>query len=430
MLPIPFVAYLTSDRSGPGPTRAATIYAAPVLLHGVRVLDLTQYLSGPSCTRLLAELGADVIKVELAPGGDPSRALPIVRDGRSAYYVQQNRRKRSLGVDFDKPAAHELLAELAGACDVLVENFGAGVLARRGLDHDTLAARHPVLITASISGFGRTGPLSHLPGYDLIGQAFSGMMHLTGEPDGPPEATGSPIADMAAGLVCFGLIGHALFHRSVTGRGQYIDVSLVEPLVHMHSIAVMMPAMTGGELRQQRSGRRFGVAVPSGTYRGPQGWIVLQILDRQWPRLCEAMARPDLVNDERCATADARVLHADWINELIEAWTQSFPDDGALLAHLAAHRLPAAPVLDPADTAAHPYFRERGIVRDVVDPTLGTFAVPGFPARLSDLPVPEVDPPAPTLGQHNGEILRELLGYDDARIAELATDGVLHTAPY
>lgn len=396
-----------------------------MLLNGVRVLDLTQYLSGPSCTRLLAALGADVIKVEPGPDGDASRTLPVIRDGRSAYYVQQNRGKRSIGVDLRQPGADELIAALAERCDVLVENFGPGVLARRGLDHETLLARNPRLIYASISGFGRTGSLSHLPGYDLIGQAFSGMMHVTGEPDGAPQSTGSPIADMAAGLTCFASIGHALFARERTGRGQFIDVSLVEPLVYMHSIAVMAPSMTGGELRQNRAGRHFAAVAPSGTFKGPQGWVVLQVLTPQWPRLCDAMGRPDLADDERFATTEGRAARAEELNDLVEAWMQTFPDDRTLLDHLAAHRLPAAPVIDVADSDREPWFRERGIVRDVDDEILGRFAVTGLPMQLSDVARDEVDPPAPFLGQHNGAVLAEVLGYDQQRIDALTTQGIL-----
>ncbi len=396
-----------------------------MLLSGIRVLDLTQYVSGPSCTRLLAALGADVIKVELGPGGDPSRTLPVVREGRSAYYVQQNRGKRSLGIDFTRAAAVALIAELAGHCDVLVENFGPGVLARRGLDEATLRAAHPRLVYASISGFGRTGSLANLPGYDLIGQAFSGMMYLTGEPNGAPQATGSPIADFAAGMTTFASIGHALYARERTGLGQFIDVSLVEPLVYMHSIAVMAPSASLGTFRHERSGRHFGAVTPSGTFRGPQGWLVLQVLDPQWPRMCAAMGRPELATHPDYASTAARAARADSINEMVENWMGSFPSDAALLAHLEAHRLPAAPVIDPGTAPDHPWFRERGAVVDVHDEILGQIAVTGLPMHLSDVPAAPVDQPAPFFGQHNAEVLAEVLGYDPARISALAEAGVV-----
>ncbi len=399
-----------------------------MLLSGVRVLDLTQYLSGPSCTRLLAAFGADVIKVELGPDGDSSRTLPVVRDGRSAYYVQQNRGKRSVGVDFGRPEGVAIIRELAMHCDVLVENFGPGVMERRGLGHEELRAANPRLIFASISGFGRTGSLSHLPGYDLVGQAFSGMMYLTGEPDGPPQSAGSPIADVAAGLACFGSIGHALYAREKNGRGQRIDVSLVEPLVFMHSLAVMAPSASGGTFRQERSGRHFGATTPSGTFRGPEGWVVLQLLDPQWPRLCEAVGRPEWADAPGYRTAGERAQRADEINGVIEAWMGTFPTDAALLAELDRFRLPAAPVIDPATTPDHPWFRERGIVRDVDDEILGRIAVTGTPMHLTDLPVDAVDPPAPFLGDHNEAVLREVLGYDDAQIEALRADGVIVAA--
>ncbi|MDP7067384.1 MAG: CoA transferase, partial [Acidimicrobiales bacterium] len=182
-----------------------------MLLENVRVLDFTQYLSGPSATRMLAELGADVIKVEYGPKGDPSRSLPFASDEGSSYYTQQNRGKRSLCIDLSKDEGCALARALASRCDLVVENFGPGVLERRNLDWENLSLENPKLIMASISAFGKTGPLSHLQGFDLMGQALSGMMHLTGEPDGAPQFTGSPISDCAAGLTLFGAIGHALF---------------------------------------------------------------------------------------------------------------------------------------------------------------------------------------------------------------------------
>ncbi|MDH4143817.1 MAG: CoA transferase [Acidimicrobiia bacterium] len=395
------------------------------MLQGIRVLDLTQYLSGPSAARLLAAMGADVIKVELGPGGDPSRALPLVKDGRSAYYVQQNRGKRSVCVDFGRPEGHEVVRELAQRCDVVVENFGVGVLERRGLDYKALSEGHPGLIMASISAFGRTGPLADLPGYDLMGQAVSGMMHVTGEPEGAPLFTGSPIADCSSGVLLFAAVGHALFHRERTGRGQYIDVSMVDSLFHMHSIAVQAHSVSGGEYRQVRTGRQFDRVVPSGAYRSPQGWVVIQALDRQWPRLCDAMDRPDLVDDPAWASADARAEHPDDMTALLESWMATFPDDAAVLARLAEHRIPAAPVLDPADAAAHPYFRERQMVREVPDEVLGQVSVPGFPIKFSERDEPDVEPPAPFLGQHNAEVLREVLGWDQDRVDALHSAGVL-----
>jgi crotonobetainyl-CoA:carnitine CoA-transferase CaiB-like acyl-CoA transferase len=204
------------------------------MLSGCRVLDLTQYLAGPTVTRLMAEMGADIIKVELAPMGDPSRLLPTVKNGRSGYFVQQNRGKKSLCLDFDKPAALEVIRELVRKVDIVVENFGPGVMQKRGLDYESLSKFNPRLIMASLSAFGRQSPLAHKTGYDMIAQSFSGLMHMTGAPDGPPTFVGIGIADVGSGVHTFAAIGYALYHRERTGVGQYIDIAMVDTLYHMH----------------------------------------------------------------------------------------------------------------------------------------------------------------------------------------------------
>ncbi len=399
------------------------------LLSGIRVLDFTQYLSGPSATRMLAELGADVIKVEFLPGGDPSRGLPVVEGSHSSYYTQQNRGKRSIAVDLQRSEGQDLVRELALASDVVVENFGPGVLDRRGLGWEDLHPVAPSLVMASISAFGRTGPLSHLQGFDLMGQALSGMMSITGDADGPPQFTGSPIADCAAGLTLFGAIGHALFHRERTGEGQYVEVSLVDPIFHMHSIAVQGHSASGGTWRQERTGRHFGVVVPSGTYQGPDGWVVLQVVDPQWARLCAAMGVPDMADDPRYATAAARVDHAAELVARVETWMQTFDSNAELLGCLEEYRIPAAPVLDPVEAMAHPHFVERGMVRTVADPVFGDLTVTGLPMRFSGLPIPETEPVPARLGQHTTEVLSEVLGRTAAEIDSLAMAGVVVQAP-
>jgi len=397
-------------------------------LSGVRVLDLTQYLSGPSCTLLLAGLGADVIKVEPAPGGDASRQLPVVAGPRSTYFVQQNRGKRSVCVDLGRPEGCELIAGLAGHCDVLIENFSAGVLARRRLGPDDLRPRHPGLVYASISAYGRTGSKAHLPGYDLIGQAVAGSVALAGEPDGAPLGAGAPIADMSAGLLAFGAVLSALYARTSTGEGQFLDISLVEPVFNMHPFQIQAPSVTGGALRQTRTGRHFGAVAPSGTYRGPEGWVVLQVLAPQWDRLCEAAAAVNLGADQRFATMEGRATYRAELVAMLEGWMQTFPSDEALLGHLDAHRVPAAPVIDPADAHLHPWFWERGLLTEIDDPVHGPFRVPGFPIHGTAVPRRETEPPAPFLGQHNTEVLSEVLGLDPAAIDELNRQGVLQAS--
>jgi len=374
---------------------------------------------------MLAELGADVIKVEYGPKGDPSRSLPFASDEGSSYYTQQNRGKRSLCIDLSKDEGCALARALASRCDLVVENFGPGVLERRNLDWEDLSLENPKLIMASISAFGKTGPLSHLQGFDLMGQALSGMMHLTGEPDGAPQFTGSPISDCAAGLTLFGAIGHALFHRERTGEGQYIEVTLVDPLFSMHSIAVQGHSATRGEWAQERSGRQFSIVVPSGTYQGPDGWVVLQVLEPQWERLCEAMGQKALATDIRFGSPEARVENAQELLHLVEVWMQEFDSNAELLSYLEGWRIPAAPVLSPQEAMVHPHFTERGMVRTVQDPHFGEITVTGLPARFSANEPPDREPPAPTLGEHTREVLEELLDLSQDQIERLREEGVV-----
>lgn len=408
-----------SDSTHPG---------GPANLAGVRILDLTQYLSGPACTLLLAGMGADVIKVEPAPGGDAARLLPHVDGVRSSYFVQQNRGKRSICLDIREPEAHELIAELAGECDVLVENFSAGVLDRRGLGVEQLRSRFPSLIYASISAFGRDGSRAHLPGYDLIGQAVGGVVALAGEPDGAPLAAGAPIADIGAGVMAFGAINAALLHKERTGEGQFLDISLVEPIFNLHPFQIQGPSITAGKTRLRRTGRHFGSVPPAGTYRGPDGWLVLQVLDNQWPRLCEAASAIALGDDPRFTTAADRAAHRHELVDVLEAWIQTFPSDAALLDHLEAHRVPAAPVVDPADAHEDPWFWERGAIAELDDPVHGSMRVPGYPIKGSNVARRTVEPAAPFLGQHNAEVLTEVLSVDPDRIAELERRGVLRAS--
>ncbi|MCP3990994.1 MAG: CoA transferase [Actinomycetia bacterium] len=398
-------------------------------LQGVRVLDLTQYLSGPACTLLLAGLGADVIKVEPAPGGDASRQLPVVSGPRSSFYVQQNRGKRSICVDLSNSESHQLITDLAGHCDVFVENFSAGVLERRGLGHEELRGRYPELIYASISAYGRTGSKAHLVGYDLIGQAVAGTVALAGEPDGAPLAAGAPIADVAAGMMAFGAIASALYGRVQSGEGQYLDISMVEPIFNMHPFQIQGPSVTDGKARLQRAGRHFGSVPPAGSYQGPEAWLALQVLEPQWDRLCEAASAIDLAADPRFQTTQGRADHRNELVDILEQWMQTFPSDQAVLDHLEVYRVPAAPIIDPADAHEHHWFWERGALAVVDDPVHGPVRVPGFPIHSSAQPRRAEEPQAPFLGQHNQEVLSDLLGCDDDEVERLRSTGVLHSNP-
>jgi CoA:oxalate CoA-transferase len=400
--------------------------SSPHMLSGVRVLDFTQYLAGPTVTRFMAEMGADIVKVEQAPMGDPARLLPAVRDGRSAYFVQQNRGKRSVCVDFSKLESLGLIRELAKNADVVVENYGPGVMEKRGLDYASLSKLNPRVIMASISAFGRSGPLSHKVGYDFIAQAFSGLMHMTGDPDGPPMFVGMGIGDQTSGVHAFSAIGYALFHRERTGVGQHIDIAMVDTLYHMHEVNIQVWSTTNGEFVPRRMGSQHELVSPCGSFKGPQGYIVILVLERQWPSMARAMGRPDLIEDPRFATMRNRAKNRYELAKIVEAWMQSQPSDEAVLKILEEHRVAAAPVMTVVDTVSHPHYKARNMVRTVPDPILGKVTIPGFPLKFSAFPN-ELEITAPLLGEHGAEILRDRLGMSDADVARLRSEGVLYS---
>ena len=396
----------------------------PLMLSDVRVLDFSQYLAGPALTRLMAEMGAYIIKIEQAPMGDPSRLLPFVKEGRSAYFVQQNRGKKSLCLNFDKPESMALLRALVPTVDVVVENYGPGVMEKLGFSYESLSRLNPGVIVVSVSAFGRCGPLAHKVGYDYIAQAFSGLMHITGNPDGPPQAVGLPIADQTSAVHALAALGCALYYRTRTGIGQHIDISMVDSLYHLNDINIQAHTMSGGQFVPGRMGSHHALVCPFGAFKGPQGWIVLCVLERQWPNMVRAMGRPELSEDPRFATGAKRAKNQKELIPIIERWMQSFASDQAVLRLLEEHRVPSAPVLTIVDTLSHPYFKAREMVRTVADPLLGEVTIPGFPLKFSAFPeLPDIQ--APLLGEHGREVLRESLGYSDAQIAELQAKGVL-----
>ena len=385
---------------------------------------MTQYLAGPTVTRMMAEMGADIIKIEQAPGGDPSRHYAIINDaGRSGYFVQQNRGKKSLCLDFDHPDGKDILLKLLSSADVFVENYGPGVMERRELHWDSIKELNPRLIMASISGFGRDSSMSDRPAFDMIAQAFSGSMFMTGDPEGPPMPVGQSIADVMTGVHAVTAIGYSLFHRERTGQGQFVDIAMVDSLFHSQELAVQGPSLTGMKWKPKRSGHRSRINSPLGAFKGPEGWIVIQCMDAQWPRFTEAIGQPELLTDDRFADLTGRTKNREELNSIIEEWMQGFETDQEILGILAAARVPSGPVLAPYDAIGHPYFESRGAIREVSDPLLGTFHIPGDPLHFSDFPEP-LDLVAPTLGQHNGDIL-ESLGFTTEEINELGEERVI-----
>jgi crotonobetainyl-CoA:carnitine CoA-transferase CaiB-like acyl-CoA transferase len=398
-----------------------------MILEGIRVLDFTQYLAGPTVTRLMAEMGADIIKIERGPTGDPSRSLPAVKNGRSGYFVQQNLGKRSVCLDMDHAETDAIVRDLVRHVDVVVENFGPGVMDKRGWDFESLRALNPRLVMASISAFGRDSPLSHKTGFDWIAQAFAGVMAVTGPRGGAPHPVGMGMADVSAGVHAFSAIGYALFNRERTGRGQWMDISMIDCLFHMHEINLQVHQLTDGEFQPGPVGNHHQLLCPCGVYKGPEGFIALLIVQPQWKNMCRTMERPDLETDPRFAESPTRAKNQAVLIPMIEQWLAGFPSDAAALERLEQFRVPCGPVLNPVDAMTHPYFVERGTVRAADDRILGELLLPGFPLRFSDQP----DYPArsaPFLGEHNAAVLGEVAGYDAARVDALMASGVLYSA--
>jgi crotonobetainyl-CoA:carnitine CoA-transferase CaiB-like acyl-CoA transferase len=394
-----------------------------LILEGVKVLDLTQYLAGAGVTRMMAELGADIIKVELPDLGDGARLLPIVQDGRSAWFVQHNRGKKSLCVDWNTEEGLGIIKDLVPLVDVVAENTGTPqILAKRGLDYQSLRQLNPELIMVSVSAFGRDSAYSHKTGYDYIAQAFSGLMHMTGDPDGPPQFVGSAIADTGTAVHGFAALGYALYHRERTGRGQHIDIAMVDCMFHMHEGHLECAHFGGYE--PKRMGSHHELVFPCGTFRGPEGWIVVLALDLQWPNFCRAIDRPDLIDDPRYKDMPDRGVQRHELIRLTEEWMATFASDVEVIAHLEAFRVPCSPVLSPTDAIGHEYYESRDMVRWIDDPLLGSIPIPGYPFKFGDQKeLPNLV--APLLGQHNAQILSEVLGLSDERIAELTDAGVL-----
>lgn len=400
------------------------------VLDGIRVLDFTQFIAGPACTRLMAEMGADVVKLEHAPGGDLCRGLPVMRNGRSGYFVQHNQGKRSVCLDMRSDAAKAVVRDLIAWADVVVENFSPGVIARLGFGWDVVHQINPSAIMCSISAFGQSGPLHKLVGFDYIAQAYAGVTSMVGEPDGPPPVIGLAIGDVGTGITALAAINGALFHRERSrgdgkGEGQYLDVSLVDFYFHCHEINVQAHTVSKGEIQPNRTGRYHPLVAPIGVFKARDGYLMLVALGDQWTRVCNAMQRPDLIKDPRFVDNDARMAHQAELTALIEQWLAGLPSDEAGLRALEAERVPCAPVLSVADAVKHPHLIERGTVRQINDRGLGEFSIPGSPMNFSAFP-DDLPLTAPWLGEHNQSVLADVIGMSASNIAKLTADGILH----
>lgn len=396
------------------------------LLAGYKVLDFTQVVAGPTATRLMAEMGAEVIKVEQAPAGDPVRVNPTVRNGRSAYFVQHNIGKQSLCVNLKTDAGRALVRKLVPSMDVVIESYSPGVMERMGLGYAALKQINPRLVMCSISALGQSGPLAQIPGYDYIAQAYAGVTEVIGERDQTPVIPLAPLGDVSTGVHALAAVACALLYRERTGEGQYIDVSLLDAYIHTHDFAVQRYSTSGGKFVTTRNGAHHLTIVPCGVFRARQGYIVIiATLDHQWKSLIQAMGRPELAEDARFRGYRERLHNRAILIDEIERWLQSFPDRDSAVAALDQARVPAAPVLTIPEVVQHPHLLEREAIRSITDPVLGEFQVPGFPFRFSTDAQSDTALVAPDLGEHNHAVLTRYLGYDAQEVARLTDEGVL-----
>jgi len=398
------------------------------MLAGVKVLDFTQYLAGPAATRLLADFGADVIKVERTPDGDLGRKIHYVAPGISGFFLAACAGKKSLAIEFASAEGRAIVQDLVREVDVVIENYSPGVMAKYGFDYPSLQAINPDLIMCSISGFGQEGPSSKLPSFDIIAQAQSGMMSMTGDPDGPPQYVGNYIGDPNAGVHGALAICAALYQRAMDGGGQYIDVSQLESLVYLDYVNFPVSMMSGGKIAPRRFGGDFYSICPYGTYLSKEGYIVFAVAEHQWPALVRAMGMPELETDERYATQEARCARRPEVRAYIEDWLQTFADDTEPLRLLAEARVPSAPILEIDQVPHHQQIRARKLFQSLPHPELGETPVARSPFQLSTM---DVQTPfrAPYLGEHNAEILGQHLGYSEARLAQLYADQVIVQDP-
>ncbi len=407
-------------------------------LDGVRILDMTHVQSGPSCTQILGFLGADVIKLEPPGRGDITRGqLRDVPNADSLYFTMLNCNKRSITLNMKSTHGTEIFTELLKTSDVVVENFGPGVLDRLGFPWDNIQRINPRAIYASIKGFGSYGPNSGLKAYESIAQAMGGAMSTTGLEEGPPLCTGAQIGDSGSGIHMVAAILAALYQRTQTGRGQRVEVAMQDSVLNLvrvkmrdhqrlqHGPLSEYPNKTFGSA-VPRSGNASGGGHPGTAIRckpgGQNDYVYVVFQPQIWERLLQVMGREDLIGDARYSTPAARLERLDEVYALVESWSLGYTKF-EVTEKLNAIDVPCGPIMDTSDLIADEHLKVREMIVEVAHPQRGTFKTVGSPIKLSDSPVEVFS--SPLLGQHTADVLHELMGYDTVKVEQLRQEGVI-----
>ena len=391
-------------------------------LEGLRILDMTQYEAGTSCTQALAWLGADVVKVERPERGDPGRGP----SGSAEYFVVWNSNKRSVAVDLARPEGRQLLLDMLPNYDVFVENYGPGVMEKLRLDYAAMQAAKPDIIYARIKGFGTSGPWADYKCYDMVAQSAAGAFSITGDADGPPMRPGPTTGDAGTGVQMALAIAAAYIQKMNTGKGQLIELSMQEAMTYY-----LRTATSGGNYGERAAARHGNGATPNmSLYRckgdGANDYVyIMAVTPRMWQQLCHAIGREDLLKDPRYADPRQRYQRRDEVKGEIEAWTRQ-RDKYEAMRTLAEGGVPASAVLDTSDLYTNPHLLERGFVHEVQHAEVGKIRLLGWPARMSASHVPIEA--APLLGEHSREVVAADLGLSDSALDDLVAKGVIGAA--
>ncbi len=389
-------------------------------LEGIKVLDFTRYVAGPSCAQLLGDLGADVIKIEGLPGGDPTHESGPFHEGQSTFYLSVNRNKRDLALNLKQPKAREILIKMAANADIIIENFRPGALKGMGLDYEELKKTNPRLIYCSITGYGSSGPGRDLPGFDQVAQGLSGLMSITGSPEAGPIRVGLPIGDICAGLYAsIGILG-ALVQRNTTDQGQLVETSLLQALVSMMVYQGQKYLSLGIVAKGQ--GNDHPMNFPHGTFKTADNPInIASGNDKMWLVLSELVGRPEMAEDPRYRTNAGRMEHKEELREKLEEVLVTRPSS-EWIQEINRAGIPCGPILNLDQVYNHPQVQHLGLVQEVEHPVIGALKLAGMGVNLADSPGTIRKPP-PLLGQHSAEILREA-GLSEAEIGQLFAEGI------